>query len=563
MESILKFFRAILFAVFFINTTYAQGALGIDIEHNINRYSHPGSVKTINALYKANGYKPLWVGANNSRRFAQLIDALGDPLFNYKFKQFDQDKIIDLSLAIDDGSASASDRAKLDILATQSFLELIHFIRIGDVDWAMVKRKMANLKASQDVRAVWEIHPKSMPSGESVLKSIQHQSIKSYLKSQLPLIDQYLALSDMLDRYRKMPKFKKIPYGKTLKRGSYGNRIRMIKKLLKATGDFPKNESAGAGYTSSLSRAIESFKKRFNLTQGDYIDNKTVKYLNTAKSKYIQKIITNLDMLKLQPHRLEANHVEINVPEFKLRYYQNGSEVFSSDIIVGRIDRPTPIFNDKIEYMVLNPTWTITANLVRRDLIPMLKKHPSYLKEHNIHLFQGGKEVPLNMSRLLAFEKNKKAALPYRFVQYPGVSNALGKVKFIFPNKYSVYLHDTDNHSLFKYRYRVFSSGCMRVKKPFGFMYELLQNGGLSYSKSKINSIFASNKPTTIKLKHPIPVHIMYQTVRRENGKDYFFYDVYMYEQIIYESTAGHKKATFRVPAVRLTKINRIGSRIR
>ena len=537
-----------------------------DIKNSIPSYIKAGSRVTVDALYRANDYQPLWIGQNNAIQFAQLIEALGNPLFNYKYKQFNQDKIIDLAFDVESGTASQESLVKLDILATESYLKLIYFIRIGDVDWGLVKRKLQGLKAAQDVRAIWEIHPKSMPATESILHSIQQKKIIPYLQSILPLIDQYKPLVTMLERYRSMPKFSKIPFGKTLKRGRTDSRIRTIKKLLQFTGDFPKNESTGTGYTKSLSKAIGKFKERFNLARGDYIDNKTIKYLNTTKTEYIKKIITNLDMLKLQPHRFESDHVQINVPEFRLRYYQGGVEAFRSDIIVGRIDRPTPLFNDKIEYMVLNPTWTITDNLVKRDLIPVLKKHPNYLKENNIHVFtsykKGAKESPLDLQKLFSYEHSKKH-VPYRFVQYPSAKNALGRVKFMFPNKYAVYLHDTDNKSLFKYRYRVYSSGCMRVQKPYDFMYALLNNAGNSYSESNLQKIFDSNKPTTIRLKRAIPVHILYQTVRRDRGKDYFFYDVYMYEQIVYESTAGHKKPSFRVPEKRLTKIERIGARIR
>ena len=537
-----------------------------DIKNNISTYIKAGSRNTVNALYKANRYQPLWTGRNNAKQFAQLIEALGNPLFNYKYKQFNQDKIIDMAFSIESGKSSLKALAKLDILATESYLNLIYFIRRGDVDWELVKQKLHGLKAAQDVRATWEIHPKSMPATNSILQSIQQRNIIRYRQSILPLTDQYKPLVTMLERYRNMPKFSKIPFGKTLKRGRTDSRIRTIKKLLQFTGDFPKNESTGTGYTKSLSRAISTFKERFNLAKGDYIDNKVIKYLNTTKKSYIKKIITNLDMLKLQPHRFEADHVQINIPEFRLRYYQSSKEAFRSDIIVGRIDRPTPLFSDKIEYMVLNPTWTITDNLVKRDLIPVLKKHPNYLKENNIRVFtsykKGAKESPLNLQKLFSYEHSKKH-VPYRFVQYPSAKNALGRVKFMFPNKYAVYLHDTDNKSLFNYRYRVYSSGCMRVQKPYDFMYALLNNAGNSYAKSNLKKIFDSNKPTTIRLKHAIPVHVLYQTVRNDKGRDYFFYDVYMYEQIVYESTAGHKKPSFRVPEKRLTKIERIGARIR
>jgi len=560
----LRLLKPILFVLFLLQILSAENLP--DIKNSITTYIKAGSRVTVNALYKANAYRPLWTGQNNTKQFAQIIDALGNPLFNYKYKQFNQNRIIDLAFDIDSGSYRQKDLVKLDILLTESYLNLIYFIRVGDVDWALVKRKLHNLKAAQDVRATWEIHPKSMPSSNSILGSIQKKNIPQYLQSLLPLIDQYKPLVAMLERYQNMPKFSKIPFGKTLKRGRTDGRIRTIKKLLQFTGDFPKNESTGTGYTRSLSKAIRSFKERFNLARGDYIDNKVIKYLNTTKASYIKKIITNLDMLKLQPHRFEANHVQINIPEFKLRYYQKGIEAFRSDIIVGRIDRPTPLFSDKIEYMVLNPTWTITDNLVKRDLIPVLKKHPNYLKENNIHVFtsykKGAKESPLNLKKLFSYEHSNKH-VPYRFVQYPSEKNALGRVKFMFPNKYAVYLHDTDNKSLFKHRYRVYSSGCMRVQKPYDFMYSLLNNAGNRYTKSNLKKIFDSNRPTTMRLKHAIPVHVLYQTVRRDRGKDYFFYDVYMYEQIVYESTAGHKKSSFRVPEKRLTKIERIGARIR
>jgi murein L,D-transpeptidase YcbB/YkuD len=560
----LYYLKIILFALFVLQPLSANNALSI--KNNINRYATSGLRSAVNTLYKANNYAPLWVGNANKKQFAQLLEALDNPLFNYKFKSFNQDKIIDLSFAIDTSTIAQSQLTKLDILITESYLRLIHFIRVGDVDWALVKRKLKHLKASQDVRATWEIHPKSMPSSKSILSSIKKRNIHRYLSSLLPLIDQYKPMISMLERYRAMPNFAKIPFGKTLKRGRMDNRIRTIKKLLQSTGDFPKNESTGTGYSSSLTKAILRFKERFNLAKGDYIDNKVIKYLNTSKSEYIKKILTNLDMLKLQPRQFASNHVQINIPEFKLRHYQGGQNAFQSDIIVGRIDRPTPIFNDKIDYMVLNPTWTITDNLVRRDLIPVLKEHPNYLQEHNIHVFtsykKGAKEVSVNFKKLFTYEHSKKA-IPYRFVQYPSPQNALGRVKFMFPNKYAVYLHDTDNKSLFKYRYRVYSSGCMRVKQPYNFMYALLNNAGNTYSKSHLKKIFDSNKPTTIRLKRSIPVHVLYQTVKRNKGKDYFFYDVYRYEQIVYESTAGHKKSSFRVPTKRLTKIERIGARIR
>ena len=224
--------------------------------------------------------------------------------------------------------------------------------------------------------------------------------------------------------------------------------------------------------------------------------------------------------------------------------------------VVGRIDRPTPLFSDQIEYMVLNPTWTITDNLIKRDLIPVLRENPSYLVENNIKSYSGNRELNVTYD-MLARYKNRAEPVPYRFVQQPGSSNALGRVKFMFPNKYSVYLHDTDNKSLLSRRYRIYSSGCVRLQKPFALMHRLLRHTKERYSQEKIEKIFASNTPATIRLNSSIPVHMTYFTVFVEDGKAYFKNDIYLYDQIISESIIGQSKATFTVPAKRLISVKK------
>jgi murein L,D-transpeptidase YcbB/YkuD len=225
-------------------------------------------------------------------------------------------------------------------------------------------------------------------------------------------------------------------------------------------------------------------------------------------------------------------------------------------IVVGRLDRPTPLFSNSIKYMVVNPTWTIPDNLIKRDLIHVLRENPMYLEENNIHVFSGKKEIEVTQEMLDPYEESEKR-VPYRFVQYPGDNNALGRIKFMFPNKYAVYLHDTDNKSLLTRRYKVYSSGCMRVDKPFDLMDILLEDAKKSYSRSDIEEIIATDKPKTIRLRKAIPVHILYFTVYEEDGLAYFKNDIYMYDQVIEESVEGNKKSTFTVPKKRLISVKK------
>jgi murein L,D-transpeptidase YcbB/YkuD len=152
---------------------------------------------------------------------------------------------------------------------------------------------------------------------------------------------------------------------------------------------------------------------------------------------------------------------------------------------------------------------------------------------------------------------NSNKRVPYRFVQYPGDNNALGRIKFMFPNKYAVYLHDTDNKTLLTRRYKLYSSGCMRVDKPFELMDILLENAKKSYSRSDIEDIIATNKPKTIRLRKAVPVHMIYFTVYEEDGLAYFKHDVYMFDKIIEESVTGRKKSTFTLPKNRMISVKK------
>jgi murein L,D-transpeptidase YcbB/YkuD len=554
----MKFFTIILVLSTLLLNARPTGQMANEINYSINYKLNSPFQSLVNKIYALNGRNALWV---DSPRFSQALQVLENGTYNYLNRNYNKNEIQQLSLAIRNGSIPPQNiikaKARLDVMVTDGLLHLLHFIRVGDTDWRLVQKKLKMVKDRQDVKAVWEMKPKTMPSAKSFLAGIKRGGVSRYFGSQLPLRKRFIPYVRILKKYQKMPRFSKLHTGRTIKLGASDDRVSQIKKMLQFFGDYPKGRSTSSNYFDKVTaNAVRSFRDRFKLPAGNYVDNKMIYYLNRDKNYYIKKILVNLEKLRLYPSSFESTHIEVNVPEYKMRFYVGGRLLFSSDVVVGRIDRPTPIFNSKMSYMVLNPTWTIPDNLIKRDLIPALKKHPSYLQEHNIHVYRGKKEVELNLEELFSYE-HKKERVPYRFVQFPSKNNALGRVKFMFPNRYSVYLHDTDNRDLFKYRYRVFSSGCMRVERPFGFMHKLLRFAKGSYSQAKIKAIFDSNEPTTIKFKRLIPVHIVYFTVNKVGKKVYFLYDIYLYDQMIWESMSGHKKSTFKVPRNRLDPLRK------
>ncbi len=519
----------------------------------------------IQQIYARTGNRPLWLGRSNETKAAALIQALNDPLFNYKEKPFDRDAISRLYYMIDNAEISQTQKAavyaRLDLVLTSSMVRLVRFIVQGDVDWELVQQKMAALKKSDDINAVWEMRPKNFPSQQKLIRAIVNGDIYPYLTSLLPLERRYKELIELLKDYRRMDTFPKIPYSNTiLKLGDTSSRIKEIKRRLQISGDYPKNAPLNSTFDETLQQAVLTYQKRHLLQTTGQIDKTVTYYLNLPVTEKIQAIITNLDKTKLYPKTFEKEYIEINIPDFYLRYYRNGFMLHKMDVVVGRIDRPTPIFSDRLEYMVINPTWTIPDNLIKRDLIPVLRENPLYLKENNIHVFKGKRKVHVTLADLEPYEKSDKR-VPYRFVQYPGENNALGRVKFMFPNKYAVYLHDTDNKELLERRYKIYSSGCVRVKKPFELVETLLRYAKGYYTPQKIEKILQSNKPTTIRLKKPIPVHMLYFTVYQEDGLAYFKHDIYLYDKIIQESIEGNKKESFTIPKKRMISVKKQGTR--
>jgi murein L,D-transpeptidase YcbB/YkuD len=561
LHTLKTFFFLLLLQTGLIAQILSIDTISSNIENSLQTRLKGKNKNIVYNIYKQTDYNPIWIGQEHQEKMSQLIDALKDPLFNYKNKSFDQKAIRQLFFQLDNGEITPSKKAavyaRLDVMLSNSFVRLVRFIVQGDVDWNLVQKKLKGLEKSDDITARWEMAPKSFPNANEVASAAINGKVREYLTSLIPMEKRYRKLVKLLKSYRVMNRFPKIPYSnKIYKLGDSNSRIEMIKKRLQISGDYPRNVAIDSTFDKTLRDAVLTYQKRYLLKVTGTIDKTMTYYLNQPARKNIQAIITNLDKTKLYPKSFEEEYVEVNIPDFNLRYYKDGVRLIKMGLVVGRIDRPTPLFSNAIRYMVLNPTWTIPDNLIKRDLIHVLRENPMYLEENNIHVFSGNKEIQITQEMLDPYENNKKR-VPYRFVQFPGDNNALGRVKFMFPNKYAVYLHDTDNKSLLSRRYKIYSSGCMRVEKPFDLMHILLEHAKGSYSQSDIDEILASNEPTTIKLSKAIPVHILYFTVYEEDGLAYFKNDIYLYDKIIEESVQGHKKPTFSIPKNRMISVKK------
>ena len=536
--------RLIVILSLFLSTLFAttlDNKLNFILKNQPQELSlHRAEQKEIQQLYRRNQNLPLWIG--HARNLNTILAVLRDPYFNYKHKDFYQSQIAQYTYLLTNNmnlNMHSEELSKLDILLTRAYLKMVKFIVQGDIDWDRVQTKISALKESDDITANWEMVRKRLPSTSKLFNAIIDQNIKGFLSSLIPSKKEYRDLIDSLSFYQNMHNLERIKYEKDLKLGDRHPYIPAIKRHLIRTGDMHNRNNTSDFFDQELKYALLSYKDRFKLKKNGLIDKVVVYYMNKPVQHLIEKIIVNLDKLRVFPTHFPREYIRVNIPDFRMNYFRDNYSILEMRAVVGRPERPTPIFSSYMTYLEINPTWTIPENLVRRDLIVALEEHPDYLKEHNIHVFYGwGKKAEMKNfkpSMLAPYADKSKGHIPYRFVQYPGDDNALGRVKFMFPNKYSVYLHDTDNKSLFQYRYRVYSSGCMRLEKPFELLEVLKSRISYKY-RQIIDKYQYTLKTKVIKFNKKLPVHTTYFTVFKRNGLTYFRKDIYKYDGFIQES---------------------------
>ncbi len=275
-------------------------------------------------------------------------------------------------------------------------------------------------------------------------------------------------------------------------------------------------------YDEGAVQAIKKLQKQFGFNADGVIGSLTLRALNMSPADRMNQIYANLERLRWKPDSLEPRYVMVNIADFSLRLQQGRDTLISMRVIVGKNYRKTPVFNSTITYLVLSPAWTVPPTILRNDVLPAVRKNVNYLADKNMQVLNSqGKPVDpttVNWSR---------DGMKYTIRQAPGAQNALGKVKFMFPNKHNVYLHDTPSRELFARDERAFSSGCIRIEKPFDLAKILLADMP-DWTEERVREGMNSKSERTIVLKSPVGVYIYYLTSwGMPNGEVNFRNDLY------------------------------------
>ncbi len=260
-------------------------------------------------------------------------------------------------------------------------------------------------------------------------------------------------------------------------------------------------------------------------------------YENTADPTLKHKIKINIERTKLLKNEGWDTYVEVNVPEYKFRFFENGQKALEFPVIVGKPTWPTPIFSSTLRYITVHPTWNVPDSIARKEIIPAIIRDKNYLKRHNMvvkrdYALDSPTVNPrkINWREYLKPEWENKE-LPYKIIELSSSRNALGRVKFLFPNKYSVYMHDTNNKKLFNRDIRAFSHGCIRLSEPLRFLGHL-SSYYTTQPFEEVGEILKAKKTTYVGLDEKIPVHIVYLTSYVDDGLVNFFHDIYGYDRI-------------------------------
>ncbi len=373
----------------------------------------------------------------------------------------------------------------------------------------------------REISRILDITPDA-PDPLAVLRGLTRDEVKvaAYLEGFHPQHPQFTGLLDRLSALRAASQRAtvRIPAGDVIKPGETHPHVALLRKRL----SVDETVEAPNTYDAELVAKVERFQKRNGLHVDGLIGPATRRALNLSHEDKIETLRANLERWRWFPNDLGARYVHVNIPEFMVRVRDRGRTAFEERIVVGKPKHATPSFSDQMELVVFNPYWNVPYSIMKNEIVPVARRDPSFLSRQNLSVvWRGGRTVDPYRVDWSEVDLGK-----VRLRQSPGSHNALGEVKFLFPNKHSVYLHDTPSKHLFNRSQRAFSHGCMRVRNPRQFAEAIMSVQG--WDKAAISRAIASGANRAVRLKNPLPVHITYFTAAvSQSGGVQYFGDIY------------------------------------
>lgn len=495
-------------------------------------------------LYHTLGYRAAWTDRKEVARLIQVIEeSAGDGLIPSDYH------IEEIRKFYENPPESPALKARADILMTDAVLTLFSHMRSGKI-------------YAHSIEPDWNI-PVSIPGADydrTLMAAVTGGRFPEIVNSLRPSSPEYMLLRKGLAHYRQIAAeggWTAVPTGPRISKiSTVDSRMPVIRQRLIITGDLaadaplateadlpkppPDSSSVDSSgvkriiaapkidpalvYTSVLSDAVKSFQKRHGIRADGIIGNETLGAMNVPVNERIDQIRLNLERYRWFLTTRGPNYVMVNIPSYTVDFVQNNVRQWHSRVIVGKPDTQTPVFRAEIQYLILNPHWVIPPGIMTKEAIPGIAKDISYLEKRQLAVVGAdGKRVDpasINWSHYL------NGGFPYRLVQESGEDGSLGRIKFMMPNRFMVYMHDTPSKELFERNRRCFSHGCVRVDKPLE-LAELLLKDPVRWNREKLDAAIDTDKTRTVNLPVRVPVFFLYQTAFSDDEKVQFRADVY------------------------------------
>jgi murein L,D-transpeptidase YcbB/YkuD len=512
----------------------------------------------VKKLYRSNRFQPIWFDNYEMTAAADLLiqslrETVADDRHLYSYH------LPAILKSVRELKNIPRDVTALDMLLSESFLvfaqDSMNNNFLPDVDAHDHKPEVAT-----DAPA-----PKQRITSDEVLYALQqnldHESLEHFIAKLTPIHSGYMQLRDQLQHYQTLASsglWQIMPDGPKVDVGSYHPDVRILRNSLLLYGDLGKEkitelfllENAHQALVSinsiksakdpklmldsALSRKLKVYQQRNGLEATGILDQATREQLQVSPQRIARQIAFNMKRWRHLPAKLGDRYVMVNMADYRLSVVEDDQTQLSMKVIVGRPARRTPTLIEDMSTVVLNPTWTVPSRIASMDILPKVKRDPTYLDRQNLKLIRYNEQGALEQldPDTIDWDKVTPENLDFRFRQSAGKNNALGQVKFTLPNNMAIYLHDTNHPELFDENYRALSSGCVRVEEPEKLAIELLKTKR-GWNEKKIDRVLQSKRTTYVPLADPVPVYLLYWTAWVDtDGQLQLRPDVYQWDQL-------------------------------
>ncbi|WP_447635091.1 L,D-transpeptidase family protein [Flavobacterium microcysteis] len=467
---------------------------------------------SLTSFYKMNGFKTVW---NTSQARQLIIEELSkadqeglDPK-DYNLNDLDRNEKKVSSL-------TEKEIASYDVQMTLSVQKYLAHLTRGKLN-------------PKELYTDWDLTTNQAEINLLLTAAIAGDSLQTVIEKAKPNHIVYKKLKEALVLINKFPTdtLKKIEISGKLKVKDTSQSLIDIKRRLMYWKDMKAQDSLTSLYDPETEKGIRQFQSRHGLAADGVIGASTIMALNISKNVRKEQIIANLERWRWFPRNMSEHYIIINIPDYKLHTVFKNDTTRTHNVIVGTSKRKTPVLSSKLSYAVFNPTWTVPPTILKEDIIPATTRNRGYLAKKNITVYdKNGKEVEVS-------NWNPEKALNYRYVQSPGTYNSLGMVKIMFPNNYTVYLHDTNHREYFDKTNRSLSSGCVRVQNPLE-LTEYLLDDKKNWSLEKITETLKKEKTQSAKIKNDIAIYQLYWTAWSHDNTLQFRPDIYTLDNALY-----------------------------